>query len=102
MPSRKWGKDEDNWEDQDEDNWEDDNNKDYTLPKLLGINETLIKRLKNAGYSSLWDIADAEVAELMESIGISLTTAKKIIEMANKHLETDEKLEVEENDEEEW
>ena len=46
----------------------------------------------------------AEVHELVEIVGISRETAKKIINAANEYLgfEEKEELEEEEDDEEEW
>ena len=91
----------DDWEeDEDKEDWEekdtvdvdwgtsrDDELEDDTLPKLLGINPTLVKRLNQAGYHSIWDIADAEIDELMETTGLSSTIAKRIITKANQHLD---------------
>jgi len=99
----EWAKD-NGEEEEDEEKWEGEEQDDYELTELLGIEKALAERLKNAGYGSLWHIAIAEVDELVEIVGISRETAKKIINAANKYLgfEEEEELEEEENDEEEW
>ena len=94
MSKRKWeektdeermpdGEEEDKWrleEDEEEEVDESD------LAQLPGVNKALAERLKEEGYNSLWDISMADIDDLVESVGITMELATKIIAEADELL----------------
>ena len=56
----------------------------YNLTTLPGVDETLHEKLKEHGYESIFDIAEAGVDDLTGIREITKKKAKKIIEAAKK------------------
>jgi hypothetical protein len=56
------------------------------LTQIPGVDTSLAKKFKREKYLSLWDIACAEVEDLVNIIGVTSKTAKKMIEAANELL----------------
>jgi len=56
------------------------------LTQLPGVDMTLQRKLKSAGYDTLYEIAEATINELAEYAEVSKNAAKKMIEMANNLL----------------
>ena len=94
MPKREWEEktDEERVSDEEgEDKWrleedEEEEVDEADLAQLPGVNKALAERLKEEGYNSLWDISMADIDDLVESVGITMELATKII------AETDELL----------
>lgn len=57
------------------------------LTKISGIGESTAESLKEAGFNTVKDIADANIADLTKIKGIGKATATKYIERAKKILE---------------
>jgi predicted flap endonuclease-1-like 5' DNA nuclease len=56
------------------------------LTQLPGIDTSLAKKLKREGYTSLWDIASAEVEDLVSIIRIPSKLAERMVVVANELL----------------
>ena len=54
------------------------------LTQLSRVNQEMERRLKEMGYSTLWQIAFADVNELAEEGRVSIRVAKRMINEAKK------------------
>jgi hypothetical protein len=60
------------------------------LTQLSRVNQEMERRLKGMGYSTLWQIAFADVEELADEGRVSIRVAEKMIDEAKKLLGLDE------------
>jgi hypothetical protein len=60
------------------------------LTQLSRVNQEMERRLKGMGYSTLWQIAFADVEELADEGRVSIRVAEKMIDEVKKLLGLDE------------
>lgn len=60
------------------------------LTQLSRVNQEMERRLKEMGYSTLWQIAFADIEELADDGRVSIRVAERMIDEAKKLLALDE------------
>jgi hypothetical protein len=60
------------------------------LTQLSRVNQEMERRLKEMGYSTLWQIAFADVEELADEGRVSIRVAERMIDEARKLVGLDE------------
>lgn len=94
MSRRRWEEEEEEeWPEEEEEEEEKEEKEEIDvedLTQLPGVDKSLERKLKELGYETLWEIAEAEADELAKDAGVTAKDAEKMIAAANKILGIEE------------